>query len=133
MQVESISSLVAVPLSNIVRAQVSEGSIALPVKSSDVVYANLKNIKGIPASFNGGGYSINRLRALDNMIERLRGLGVEKVETPEPAELAASKTENLDKMVRALQEELNETLNKRIIQYRGAAGLDAGLSLNLLV
>lgn len=133
MKIEGISSLITVPVSNIVRAQVSEGAIVLPVNTSGLVYSNFKNVKGIPAP-NGTGYTINRLRALDSLIERLRGLGVDEAKLS-PA-LNAGKggnTENLETIVRSLQQELSETLNKRAVQFRGSAGLDAGLAVNFLL
>ena len=62
-----------VPLSNLVRAQVSPGRIALPVQNQ-AIYARFKHVQGIPATAEGQGYSIARLRMLDNLIDRLTRL-----------------------------------------------------------
>lgn len=130
MKIEGISSLTTVPVSNLIRARVSEGAIALPVNSTSAVYSNFKHIKGIPAAVDGTGYSISRLRALDNLIDRLRGLGAEKTADYSPAP-GGSEPPGIAELTASLRKELNEALSRRMIQFRGSAGLDTALSLDI--
>ena len=65
----SISQNLTVPLSDVVRARVSESRVAMPVRGA--LYARLNHISGIPANSSNGGYSLSRLRAIDTMITRI--------------------------------------------------------------
>ncbi|MDR1894214.1 MAG: hypothetical protein LBQ61_05925 [Spirochaetales bacterium] len=123
MKIEGIRSLLTVPVSNIVSARVSQGAIALPVESAHYLYSHLKNIRGYAAPPNSSGYSLSRLRALDNLIERLKELGVE----PVPAGKEDSG------VLARMRQDLNQALSRTVPGYRGAPGLDAGLSFNYLL
>ena len=59
-----------VPVTSLVRARYGLGKLSLPV-SGPLGYARLKHIQGIPPSTEGGGFSIQKLQVLDNLIERL--------------------------------------------------------------
>ena len=134
MKVESISGLSVVPVTNLVRAWVSEGSIALPVESTQYLYSNFKHVRGIPAPGNSSGYSLAKLRALDNLIERLQNLkGQDRVPDFTVKPVSEGGSPSLDAQVDSLRKQLNETLNSRMPSFRGFAGLDAGLSLNLTI
>ena len=68
-----------IPISNLLRARFSPGRIALPVRNQ-AIYARFKYVQGVPASMEGQGFSISRLRMLDNLIDRLtrlQGTGAE--------------------------------------------------------
>ncbi|MFW5694158.1 MAG: hypothetical protein ACOCYB_03245 [Alkalispirochaeta sp.] len=65
----AISQNLTVPLSDLVRARVSESRVAMPVRGA--VYARLNHISGIPARSPNSGYSLSRLRAIDTMITRI--------------------------------------------------------------
>jgi len=134
MKVESISSLTTVPVSNLLRALVSETSIALPVDSSQYLYSNFKHIRGIPAPGNSTGYSLSRLKAVDNLIDRLQMLkGTESAGRSLVPETKETEPTALDRRLDTLRRQLNETLNSRISLFRGFEGLDTGLSLDLFV
>jgi len=134
MKVQSIAGLSTVPVSNLVRAQVVQGSITLPVDSSQFLYAHLKHIRGIPSPVAGGGYSLSRLRAVDNLIDRLRSLkGENAVLPPVKAGEGTGDSRALQEQLENLRKQLNETIRSRALPFRGYEGLDAGLTLNLSV
>jgi hypothetical protein len=64
-----ISRNLTVPLTDLVRANVSGSRVALPVQGS--VYARLNHISAVPARSSDAGYSLSRLRAIDSMIARI--------------------------------------------------------------
>ena len=65
----SISQNLTVPLSDVVRARVSESRVALPVRGT--IYARLNHISAVPARCRDAGYSLSRLQAIDSMITRI--------------------------------------------------------------
>lgn len=76
-----------VPLTNVLRAQFSPGRIVLPVQNQ-AIYARFKHVQGIPAAGEGRGYSIARLRMLDNLIDRLTRLQGGEAQNVNPASAA---------------------------------------------
>ena len=64
--------LQTIPLTNIVTARFSPGaSVALPVEANELLYAHFKHISAVPAPAGTQGFSLERLRMLDNLIDRL--------------------------------------------------------------
>ncbi|MFW6312836.1 MAG: hypothetical protein ACOC2N_03025 [Spirochaetota bacterium] len=87
----------SVHLGSILRAQYSSAKVSLPVDGG--IYARFKHIQGVPSS--GDGYSLNKLRMLDIMVERLSQLRGEPVTTPTPAsgEEASAALESLARRI----------------------------------
>ncbi len=114
-------------VSQIVRAQVGTGRIALPVSGSSL-YANLKHITGITGQSNQPAFSLSQLRSLDNLIDRLKLLKGEAVGN---ANLENSSENDIIKMMDEYRQQLYSELHKKN-PYR--AGIDArGLSLDIFV
>jgi hypothetical protein len=65
----AISRNLTVPLTDLVRANVSGSRVAHPVQGG--VYARLNHISAVPAGSSNAGYSLSRLRAIDSMIARI--------------------------------------------------------------
>jgi len=64
--------LQSIPITNIVTARFSPGaSVALPVEANEFLYAHFKHISAVPAPAGTQGFSLERLRMLDNLIDRL--------------------------------------------------------------
>jgi hypothetical protein len=116
-----------IQVSHLVKARYASSKISLPVKKSQFLYSNFKHVTGIPAGTNGRGYSLTKLRALDNLIERLGRLG--------KGSEAPSLKEKID----------SEALNQLIDQYAGdlhtaaiqtnpyaGFGADTGLLVNII-
>ncbi|MCD6397574.1 MAG: hypothetical protein J7L71_08535, partial [Spirochaetaceae bacterium] len=118
-----------ISLSNLVRATSGQGKVSFPVNSSDIAYANFKNIKIVPSSSTSGSYSVSRLQALDNLIEQLNKLrGREKVETPESGEL---NQETLKSLITKLSVEMHSKLDSGSV-YKNPVK-STGLLFNFLV
>ncbi len=73
-----------IPITNLLRAQFSPGRIALPVQNQ-AIYARFKHVQGVPALSEGQGFSISRLRMLDNLIDRLTRVQGGKAPEVQPA------------------------------------------------
>ena len=116
----------SVQLASILRAQYSSAKVSLPVDGG--VYARFKHVQGIPSK-DAGGYSINKLRMLDLMVERLMRLRGEPIEVPNPANDA----EASDAIV-ALADRIRDALaDAETPRGSFAAGVvESGMLLNLV-
>lgn len=99
----SEANLQNVTLSSILRARYGNGPVSLPTRGG--LYARLKHIQGVP-SRGEGGFTISRLRALDNLIERLTRL--KKGQPPEGGRslTAQQVDQQIEKLSRELRQEL---------------------------
>jgi len=129
MEVQNVTSAYTISISSIVKARNAQGAISVPVPPSQYLYAQLKHIKGFPAGSSQPGYSINKLRTLDNLIERLQGLKGKEILQPREETQEAS----IDGLIRFYQQELKKSLDTRIPDFLGSPARDQGLSLNFLV
>ncbi|MFP4301530.1 MAG: hypothetical protein ACLFPW_09910 [Spirochaetaceae bacterium] len=91
-----------VTLSSILRARYGNGPVSLPTRGG--VYARLKHIQGIP-SRGDGGFTVSRLRALDNLIDRLTRL---KGMAPETSKSASA--QQVDRQIEDLSKQLRQEL-----------------------
>ncbi len=105
MEVQNISRQ-SLALSQIVRAQVGTGRIALPVQTGQV-YAHFKHITGITGSSSLPAYTINQLRSIDNMIDRLKLL---KGEGEADVKIRNTEKSNLDSLITSYREQLVNAL-----------------------
>ena len=112
----------------IVKAQVGGARIALPV-DGNLVYSNLKHISGIGSFKNQPAYSLNQLRALDNLIDRLKLMKGEKFAEPQLDGAAGDLSSVIDKY----RMELHEALIGKDPLYSPLPGAASGISLNILV
>ena len=134
MKVESFNSLSSVSLNSLVRAKYTQGSISLPVNSSSMIHSNLKHIRGIPAFGGSPGYSLSRLRTLDNLIDRLQGLkGFNFAEEKRNEAGLLNSSSELEKLNETLKNELVDVLTSRISGFLGSEKLDSGLLLDISV
>ena len=91
-----------VTLSSILKARYGSGPLSLPMRGT--VYARFKHVQGLPGS-GDGGFTINRLRALDNLIDRLTRL---RGESPERESGIAS--QQVDQQIEQLSKQLRQEL-----------------------
>ncbi len=61
------------PVTSLVRARYGLGKLSLPV-SGAMGYARLKHIQGVPPLAGDSGFSIQKLQAIDSLIDRLAQL-----------------------------------------------------------
>ena len=65
----SIPTNATVPLTDVLRARVSNGRVAMPVRGS--MYARLQHINAVPSLAGTEGYSFSRLQAIDSLLARI--------------------------------------------------------------
>jgi hypothetical protein len=92
-------------MSEVVRANVSDGRVALPVRGG--IYARLNHIAAVPAGSTDQGYSLARLRAIDSMITRIARLRETAPAAQTPNSLEA-RQELIDQVARRIDEALQE-------------------------
>lgn len=68
----SIPTNSTIPLTDVLRARISNGRVSLPVRGS--TYARLQHISAVPSIGGNGGYSISRLQAIDSLLSRIEGM-----------------------------------------------------------
>jgi len=116
----------SVQLASILRAQYSSAKVSLPVNGS--VYTRFKHVQGIPSN-DAGGYSVNKLRMLDLMVERLMKLRGEPVEAPRPANDAEA-SDALVELADRIRDALAEVQTPRGSYAAGV--IESGMLLNLV-
>lgn len=127
MDIQSISRQ-SLTVPQIVKAQVGGSRISLPVNGS-LIYTNLKNISGFGGINNQPAYTLNQLRTLDNLIERLKVLKGDKFQ---PVQVDEDSSEDVAKVIESYRKELHSALQQQNPLY--SAGINAsGVSLNVLV
>jgi len=109
----------------LVKAQVGSARIALPVDGT-LLYTNLKHISGFGGLKNQPSYNLSQLRALDNLIERLKIMKGEKFQ---PSEGSGGE---LSDLIETYQKELHSALQEEKKLYSTGFST-SGLSLNVLV
>lgn len=115
-----ISQNLTVPLTDLVRAQVSQSRVSMPVRGP--IYARLEHIAAVPASSSNGGYSLSRLQAIDSMLSRIARIQQELTPdvSPDPVDLQE-----------AIMEEAARRIDDEIRQGSPGAPRTQGLMLDL--
>ncbi len=129
MEIQLSTATSTISLANLVRATSGQGKVSFPVNSSDLAYANFKNIKIVPSGAGGGSYSVSRLRALDNLIEQLNRMkGQNRIETPD---LDSLNSDTLNSLISELSEEIHTKLDSTKV-YKPSVE-STGLLVNMLL
>ena len=132
MEIQAATAARGIPLTHLVKARFSTGKIALPVRKSQYLYSNLKHVTGIPAAGReNSGYSLMKLKALDNLIERLGQFG-KKPETPQPE---ISQVDGGTASITALIDQYAADLHQIAVMNTPYtdSGIETGLLFNLSV
>ncbi|MDC7127057.1 MAG: hypothetical protein PQJ46_15935 [Spirochaetales bacterium] len=112
-------------VSDIIRAQTGAGRITVPVQGNHV-YANFKHITGVGGGQTGPVFSVSRLRALDNLIDRLQMIKGDSIKDVKADQLGDGQ---LTKMLKEYNEQLYNELKKNN-PYR--SGINAsGIALDI--
>lgn len=129
MEIHAAITSSTISLASIVRATSGQGKVNFPVNSSNIVYANFKNINAVPSFNDTGSYSISRLRALDNLIEQLNRMkGRNKIEVPGLDDLNMNDQNSL---ISELSEEIHTKLQTALAYNLPIES--SGLLFNILV
>lgn len=113
-----------IPLTDVVRARISTGRVAMPVRGS--MYARLQHINAVPSFGGHGGYSISRLQAIDSLLSRIARMQ-ERIELPEKKEITpATDIDPVEQQAQLLQEasrRIVDDIESGINRYGLAEGL----------
>jgi hypothetical protein len=87
----SIPTHATIPLTEVMRARVTDARVPLPVQGS--TYTRLEHISAVPSPGQGGGYSFSRLQAIDAMLARIENL--RKATTPDVVQDPVEQTQEI--------------------------------------
>ena len=129
MMIGSIQGTAPFGVSTLIRARAGESRLALPVERPDYLYARFEHLMGFPADRRGEGYSVEKLRALDNLIDRMKGLNDRLAGTVDISGLNGGQ---IDGLIRTYQQSLHAEISG--LSMSGSAGAYySGLVVNELV
>lgn len=125
---ESVSGVSnsAVPLTHIMRASYTGNRIAIPVESSQAIYARFKHITGVPAFSESRTVSVRKLRQLDLLIDQLSRLKNKEI----TVEFEKSSNESIDNLFNKYSGELRSRLISDIPDFNTGI-YSPGVLLNL--
>ncbi|WP_319558798.1 hypothetical protein [Marispirochaeta sp.] len=132
MQIQTSTVNRTIPLTSVVRGSTGSSRVGLPVSSSQAMYARFKHVYGRPSE--GGGFSLSKLRSLDNLIDRLVRLRDKDAATlPGSEELQGLSNQGRDALIRVLSDKLHKAYLKAetnpFTSIGGSTGLLADFSL----
>lgn len=120
----------AVPLSYAFLAQGEGGRISLPVPPAQLLYANFEHVGGVAASPGEPAASIDRLKILDTLIDRLSSMKSQPLEARERPEGLSS--ERIDALIQQYGSELrSKALAPAPLAPYAAAPLESGMLFSL--
>lgn len=118
----------------IVRAQYAPGKIALPVKRNQYIYSNFEHVYGTPSVQSDRGYSISKLRALDNLIKMLDRIGPKRdglITSLDEKLQKGGSGQRIDALINTYAGNLHQALTRQnLVGYTGS-GLESGLLFSL--
>ncbi len=97
------------------------GKLYVPVNKTALLYSHFEHVSGVAAGSGQNGVSINRLRILNSLIERVSALKNEK-----PATVKSLGSNEIEKMIQAYQKEM-KTAMKNTYALSGARPLPGEL------
>lgn len=120
--ISSIPQNATIPLSELMRARISDNPIAMPVQGG--IYARLSHITAVPANTGSGGYSLVRLRAIDSLIARMAQMQANAPELGE-YDLLERQQQLIDETARRVVDDIDRS--------EAQAQLNAGLLVDVFV
>lgn len=113
-----------------VASPVENERLALPVDRSVVMYSRLKHVHGVPSPDRANGMPLSKLRALDNLIDRLVSL---RNDRPAPVSVNKLAPADLDDAIRSMQRSIHNAVSQRpALINAGGPSNDLGLALNIV-
>ena len=83
---QTIDSAYSLPLAMMLSRYSAAGRVSIPVPRNQVIYANFEHVAGVAAP-DGGGSSVDRLKILNTLIDRLTSLKTDALISRESAGL----------------------------------------------
>lgn len=115
----------AIPMSFAYASRYSAGRVSLPVAPSAVLYANFEHVSGQAAGEGAPTLSIDRLKILDVLIDRLQSVKSEPLAAAEaPAELTSGR---VDALIKQYGAELHALAAAPAVPYAPKPPVEAGM------
>ncbi len=117
-------------LSSLVARENPTGKLAMPVDTSVLLYSRYKHVRGAPPVGAGRGVPLYRLRALDNLIERLISL---RSNRPIVRNIADLSREEVDGLIEEYRKSVHrEVSSESKVLEIGSVSNDLGLTLDIV-
>ena len=113
MAVQPITNANVFQFSRIASYREGSSRVALPVDRNMVLYSRYKHVRGVPSIGGGGTLPLDRLRVLDNLIDRLMSLKSGGLYAKNVDRMT---TREIDELIKQYEAELHQTA-KRQIQF----------------
>lgn len=117
------------PLSYVYGPSLASGRISLPVPSSQVYYASFEHVSGVPAMGSRAAYSVDKLKILDVLIDRLVSLRESPLIARENR--ASSDPGRVDALIEQYTQEIRALSNAPPAPYAPAPMLTPGSILSI--
>lgn len=113
-----------VPLAYSYSAQ--SGRIAIPVRASEVLYSSFEHVAGVAATEGNGAMSIDSLKILDILIDRLESIKQQPLVAAEaPKDLSPGR---VDALIQQYGSELHAAAVKpAAVPYKPAVAVESGM------
>ena len=117
-------------LSRFITRNRSVGKLSLPVDPSLSLYSRFRHVRGVPSIDRTGGVPLSKLRALDNLIDRLIRLGGKQ---PIVKNIDNLNEKEIEGLISQYQRGLHQTLNssRKLAGYVGKS-VESALTLNMV-
>jgi len=103
------------------------GRISIPVPPSQLVYSHFKNVSGT-ATAGASAYSLDKLKILDTMIERLR---TTKNQPRLEREAKGMTDERIDALIQHYGDQLHAALAPTVSPYKKPLGVVPGMLVSV--
>lgn len=117
------------PISYLYRSVSSDGRINIPVSPSQAIYASFEHVNGVPSS-GGAVYSIDKLKILNTLIERLSASRKTPVSAPDSG-AQGNDPARLDALIEQYSRELHSLAVRAPMPYRPAVAVTPGTLVSL--
>lgn len=119
----------SIPLAYAYATRLAGGRLSLPVPASQVIYANFEHVSGVAANAGGYSLSLDRLKMLDVLIDRLATMKKEPLAAREaPKDLSS---ERIDALIQQYSAELHAQALAPVLPYAPAPSMEPGLLFSL--
>ena len=127
MAVQMVNFSHTVPLTQVIRARYSNSPISVPADREALLYARFKHVRGLPTPA-GDGLPLSKIKALDNLIERLG----KAVGTGTSGTVPRPEGQALDRMIQDYSRRIHDTITKGNYGLAGRGLLEPGILFNQL-
>lgn len=105
----------------------TSGRISVPVAPSQLLYSHFKNVSGI-ATAGASAYTLDKLKILDTIIERLRTV---KSQPRIERESQGLTDERLDALIQQYGDQLHAAMVSSPTPYTAPAGVEPGMLVSI--